>query len=192
MNDIVDLNIASYNTDYTLNMLDSDEIEEIIYNEEYSVSEDNTFADDNEDVVLAITDAGYPKLMAYSIASHNKQTLKNFMDTLLVSNKIHPEQAVFSTISFWVAKVKTNGAWDYKNVPGYAPYNKKWTAVQKNYTSARTSEWFGNYNYGFTGSLLFPCDTLLLGGDAVSWAHNGEKDSSEDKLAIRQGFNEGK
>lgn len=82
------------------------------------------------------------------------------------------------------------GDWDYKVVPGYSPYYKEWTAVQRYTTSTKTSEWFGNYNYGFTGSYLFSLSTLLAGGDGVSLIFHHTMDDLQDKTDVTQGYNE--
>ena len=134
-----------------------------------------------------VMSAGLPTLQAYGIARDNRSTVQKYYNA---SNMGNPTGALAATTAFWIAKVKTNGAWDYKNVSGYAPYNKQWNAVQKRVAMTRTSEWFGNYNYGFTGSALYTQGILLTGGDIVSLKHNHVPDSYSDKQAIKTGYQE--
>ena len=192
MNEIVDLGIGNFNTSFRLVMYDKNYIANQIYRQRYNICKNNDYYADTHSLVTLGKPSGLPKLNAYKIAQNNRNEIINFMNTILVSNPSQPAAATSATIGYWVGKVKTGGAWDYKNVKGFTPYNKKWNAVQRYTTSTKTSEWFGNYNYGFTGSVLFSKKILLAGGDAVSWVHNGETDSKEDKAAIKQGYNESK
>lgn len=98
--------------------------------------------------------------------------------------------AYSTTVGWWISKVQEGGAWDYKRVSGYKPWNKKWNAKQRWTTSVKTSEWFGNYNYGYTGHYLFTLNILLAGGDGVSLAFHHTFDDSQDKKDITQGYKE--
>lgn len=70
---------------------------------------------------------------------------------------------------YWIAKVEPNGDWDYKTQHGYSPYNKTFCCgYSRNFHMHQTSEWIGNYNYGYTGKLLFSLSVLKLGSNAVS------------------------
>lgn len=131
-----------------------------------------------------------PTLYAYSIASNNRDTLSAYYHAIADGIWGDPGAAYSATVGYWVAKVQEGGAWDYKVQPGYSPYYKLWTAVLKYDTEYRTSEWFGNYNYGLTGRFLFPLTTLLVGGDAVGILTSGGADDPADQQAITQGYNE--
>ncbi|WP_208643810.1 hypothetical protein [Paenibacillus barcinonensis] len=65
-----------------------------------------------------------------------------------------------------------------------------WTARVKNGTQFSTSEWFGNYNYRFTGKELFSLSILFAGGDGAGIVFGSGPDDENDKAAIRQGYNE--
>lgn len=96
---------------------------------------------------------------------------------------IHPIEA---TIAYWVNKVKSGGDWDYKQVPGYAPYSKTFCTFYDGVNYHRTSEYIGNFNYGYTGKFLFPLPILYAGSFAV--AKFDPKDT-DDWPAISDGFN---
>ncbi|MFB5759570.1 polymorphic toxin type 44 domain-containing protein [Paenibacillus medicaginis] len=116
--------------------------------------------------------------------------MANLYRTLSSGIGSDPAAAYSGTAGYWVGKVRPKGAWDYKTVPGYTPYNKLWTARVKNGTEFRTSEWFGNYNYGFTGKELFSLSMLFAGGDGAGILFGNGPDNEEDKASIRQGYNE--
>ena len=75
----------------------------------------------------------------------------------------------YATCQYWYAKIQPGGVWDYKVQSPYKPYNKYFCMTygindsKKNYH--RTSEFMGNYNYGFTGRVLFNLTTLKLGSN---------------------------
>ncbi|MCR5667772.1 MAG: hypothetical protein K6G05_01820 [Lachnospiraceae bacterium] len=179
VNDLVDIGVGYFDVNGHFVCYDAETIEDNVYRYDKQKERDDKY--------LAKYDAAYPILSAYKIASDNKRYIRDTFQSIAV---VDPVSAYGATVAIWVGKVRTGGEWDYKNVNGYAPYNRKWTAYQKNKSSIKTSEWFGNYNYGFTGRVLFTKDTLLLGGDAVSYVHNKAVDSPDDKGAIVQGFNE--
>lgn len=126
-------------------------------------------------------------LFAYTIATRNYWTLEDYFSALYVYS---PMSACVMTIAYWISKVQEGGDWDYKVVDGYAPYYTQWNAVQRYTTSIKTSEWFGNYNYGFTGRYLFSLSILLAGGDTVSLVFNHAIDDTQDRTDITQGYNE--
>ena len=182
-NEIVDLGIGSFNEDLSLDFVSADEIVDKVY-------EADQQCDNNSGKYRRTNKAApnRPTLRAYDISKSNKEFLRNNIKKVAVVN---PSGALTSTIALWVAKVRSGGEWDYKSVAGYKPYNKEWNAILKNNSIVKkTTELFGNYNYGFTGMLFFNESILLAGGDAVSWVHNGSVDSPEDKRAISQGCKE--
>ncbi|MBO6155562.1 MAG: hypothetical protein J6O60_08995 [Lachnospiraceae bacterium] len=178
VNQLVDMGVGYFNESGEFVSFDSEDVERNVYNYDKQVK--------NNECNIEL-DATYPRLNAYSIALQNKNYISGTLQALAA---VDPSTAYATTVAIWVAKVKEGGDWDYKNRNGYAPYYKKWNAYQKNISAIRTSEWFGNYNYGFTGKVLFSQEALLRGGDAVSYAKNRAKDTPDDKRAIVQGFYE--
>ncbi|MDT0121553.1 polymorphic toxin type 44 domain-containing protein [Paenibacillus sp. RRE4] len=145
----------------------------------------------NDSVISIMSDPDTPPyLNAYYMANQNRNTVKNYYDSLNSSIWVNARDAYTATVGMWVAKVQPGGVWDYKSVPYYYPARKLWTARVKNGTELRTSEWFGNYNYGFTGKELFNLPTLLTAGDAVGLGTSFRLDDDNDKNAVRQGYNE--
>ena len=132
-----------------------------------------------------------PMLYAYDKALQNKNELDEFFWAIAGNPFGNPSGAYPATVGYWVAKIREGGAWDYKIVPGYAPYDKLWYTYTKSTQTYRTSEWFGNYNYGFTGRYLFSLSILLAGGDFAAGHYWGNPpDSPGDKAAVTFRFND--
>jgi hypothetical protein len=192
LNDIAELGVITINNDFSISTLPSEEATKIIYERDQAqmnTSSQSSNAFDIQKVVESPSQLKQtrPTLNAYSIAKSNWSQLMNYYTAVAVTS---PTSAWTSTVAWWVAKVKPGGAWDYKSLSGYSPYNKTWNAVQKNTTSTKTSEWFGNYNYGFTGKALFSLNTLLSASKMVSYGYSHAPDSDEDIAAVTQGYNE--
>lgn len=132
----------------------------------------------------------YSILRAYDISVNNKNELKRYTKAMSSSNPNVYASGMAAAISYWVGKVKPGGDWDYKVQNGYKPYNRKWTMYLKNSTPVKTTEWFGNYNYGFTGKLFFSKSVLLSASEVVSIQTSHTHDNAEDKAAISCGYGE--
>ncbi|WP_167751454.1 polymorphic toxin type 44 domain-containing protein [Lentibacillus salicampi] len=98
--------------------------------------------------------------------------------------------ALSGTAFWWKGEVEAGGPWDYKSVSGFAPYNKTWSAQTYTGTQTMTSEYIGNYNYGYTGEFLFPEQILLWGGEYAG-GHLGTPEDAGDRNAIKAGFSDG-
>lgn len=123
-----------------------------------------------------------------SLVEGNRDELEDIYDTQLTFN---PSNAYTFTVGWWVGKVMEKGDWDYKVQPGYAPWYKKFCMQHYNgIIKEHNSKWLGNYNYGYTGELLFSLSVLHKGGDAVSYLLNWRPDSQEAKDAIEWGFSD--
>lgn len=90
---------------------------------------------------------------------------KDMLQLVLVNPNLSPWGA---TVGFWISKVEPGGDWDYKVQPGFAPYNSMFCCYFDSNFNHVTSEYIGNFNYGYTGSYLFDLDTLHWGSSAVS------------------------
>ncbi|RJE90440.1 hypothetical protein D3P07_09630 [Paenibacillus sp. 1011MAR3C5] len=132
-----------------------------------------------------------PDLFAYQIVKANKQEIQDYYLVALYIEGNRP-QALLATTALWISRITNQGIWDYKVQPGYTPHDKKWMAYTRSsqYPSTRTSEWFGNYNYGFTGRFLFSLSILYAGGDGAGIMWGNGFDSVEDKAAIKMGYDE--
>jgi hypothetical protein len=179
VNFVVTEGVASFDKEYNLKVESKDEITKRVYEKDQKQQEEPMISP------MYVPNAP-PTLRAYSIASSNRNTLKALYVGLANGIYGNAASAYSSTLGFWIAKVRPNGAWDYKVVSGYSPYNKEWSAIARYNTDYRTSEWFGNYNYGLTGHYLFSLSVLLNGG---YFAGMGSEDAN-DKAAITQGYNE--
>jgi len=210
INDIIKLGIVSVNKNFEFKALPRDEITKTIYNRDKELQQNGILSDNKFDpqqhinysftsslsanpltsamLTLTSSSSTLPTLYAFDTACQNHETLAALYNSL--SAFMFPPTAYSTTVGWWVSKVREGGAWDYKSVSGYKPWNKKWNAVQRWTTSVKTSEWFGNYNYGFTGHYLFSLNILLAGGDGVSLVIHHALDDPEDKAAVKQGYNE--
>lgn len=131
----------------------------------------------------------YPVLEAYKIADKNWQGLYNDWAALALGVFGNPTTAMSYVTSEWVKKVRPYGVWDYKRVSGYTPNTKKWDAIVKGgLVEVQNSDWFGNYNYGYTGKLIFPLSVLYTGGNVVSEIRNGAPDNFAAHQEIKEGY----
>lgn len=90
-----------------------------------------------------------------------------------------------ATVAYWVNLVREDGAWDYKSSDKYGPYNKLLCTYYDGKSHHITSEYFGNFNYGYTGAFLFSLDVLHAGSYAVSGFDPADQ---EDWPAIDDGY----
>lgn len=79
-----------------------------------------------------------------------------------------------AAISAWIAKVNNNGDWDYKTSSYYGPWDHVFCNISDGQYDHVTSEYMGNYNYGYTGSCLFSLQTLELASFIVSGFDNSD------------------
>lgn len=91
-----------------------------------------------------------------------------------------------TTVIYWVNKVREGGDWDYKRLEGFSPWDTEFYTYYDGYRHTVTSEYIGNFNYGYTGSYLFDLYTLYYGSYAVSGFDAADV---EDWPAITDGYN---
>lgn len=104
-----------------------------------------------------------------AICENNYQFLVSHFNSMLVLQTTDPTfNAWLSTASLWVSRVRPNGSWDYKVSAAYGPYNNVLCSYYKEAYRHITAEYFGNLNYGYTGSFLFRLDILHFGSSVVS------------------------
>lgn len=122
-----------------------------------------------------------------ALCSSNYNTLKNFYWSSFILTLTNPYINAWETTAvYWVNKVREKGDWDYKTQPGYSPWNKAFCAYYDGYYHHITSEYIGNFNYGYTGSYLFSLSVLHAGSYAVSGFDAAD---IEDWPAIDDGYN---
>ncbi|MCI6675653.1 MAG: polymorphic toxin type 44 domain-containing protein [Clostridiales bacterium] len=122
-----------------------------------------------------------------SLVRSNYAYIKNVFADL---SKYNAAQAWTLTVCTWVSLVMEGGAWDYKTQAGYAPWYKTFNAhFGRNNSKYRvvTSEFIGNYNYGYTGRQLFNLSVLKAGSFAASGFDSLD---SSDYPAIEEGYND--
>lgn len=166
-----------------------EEVEESVYNKGLLKRAKENFGN----VTLFADPGGLPTLQAYHVANRNRTLFAQYYNSAYQAAKYTgnaTSAAVSASTGWFVGKVKPRGDWDYKVVAGYSPYNKQWNAQTKNGTQVRTTEWFGNYNFGLAGSYLFALPDLLAGGHMASLATSLRFDGPDDTAAVRQGFND--
>ena len=120
------------------------------------------------------------------LCQNNYNTIESYYDDMLNLSVINPDLDPWtSTVSYWVGKVQEYGEWDYKRNPYYEPYNRVFCAYYDGEFHHITSEFLGNFNYGYTGSFLFDLTTLHLGSFAASGFSTTDYDDWE---AIDAGY----
>lgn len=132
-----------------------------------------------------------PQLGLGSMVSRNTNDVRGVYLSAAVYN---PSGAMASAIGYWVGKVQEGGDWDYKSKPNYAPYDRVFCCDYGKNNSKKfvhlTSEYIGNYNYGYTGSILFNLSVLKLGSFAAA-GFDADKDAG-DQPAIEEGYYDAK
>jgi hypothetical protein len=122
-----------------------------------------------------------------NLVHNNYNSLKDYFDILI---KYNPEWAYAYAVSYWVDRVQERGAWDYKVQPGYSPWYKE-LCCSYGYNNSKvlhlTSEFIGNYNYGYTGRFLFSIDTLYFGSYIASGLNDADV---SDHPSIWEGYND--
>ncbi|HBQ86066.1 MAG TPA: hypothetical protein DD811_06270 [Syntrophomonas sp.] len=186
INEIIQLGVASFDENFDLKVASPEETINIISERDKKLQQSGTRSTNKFDT-QSIMPTSLPVLDAYAIASDNYEIISDYFDAIQV---YAPWSAYPSTVSYWISKIKERGAWDYKVQPGYSPYNKQWQTLTLYTSSVRTSEWFGNYNYGFTGRFLFSLSILHAGGDGASYVFNHTIDDQEDRDAVTFGYND--
>ena len=123
-----------------------------------------------------------------------RKNTKDVRGCFLAMAKVNPSIAFSSAIGYWVGKVREGGDWDYKLPSKYGPYDRTYCCTYGKNNSKmyrhRTAEYIGNYNYGYTGSILFGLDVLKFGSGAAA-GFDFEKDA-DDYPAITEGYNDAK
>lgn len=122
-----------------------------------------------------------------NMCENNYKTLSNYYEEMKRLSLANPGLSAWgTTAAYWVSKVKPNGDWDYKTRPGFAPWSTTFCSYFDGNFQHITSEYIGNFNYGYTGSLLFSLDVLHFGSSAVAGFDKADED---DWPAIDAGYN---
>lgn len=128
----------------------------------------------------------FPGLHVNILTDNNMYEILEFMSNC---GALAMENTYALTVSYWIGKVRNNGEWDYK-VTGVFGYDQDLICCTYMHGTNvhKTCEWLGNYNYGYTGSALFPLPILETGSFAVSGFD--KNDIYTDWPVIKEGFND--
>lgn len=122
-----------------------------------------------------------------NLCENNYNTLSDYYEEMLRLVLINPNLSPWgATVGFWISKVEPNGDWDYKTQPGFAPWYTQFCSYFDGNFQHITSEYIGNFNYGYTGSFLFSLDVLHFGSSAVAGFDPADE---ADWPAIDAGYN---
>ena len=144
-------------------------------------------ADDTASLATSNTSAhgcGYEQIDFRGMCESNYNQIK---DIFTISSYSSWSDAYGTTVGYWVGKVRGGGDWDYKSTNEYRPSSKIFCSYYDGTYHHITSEYMGNYNYGYTGSYLFSLQILGTGSFVV--AKFDISDVHTDWPAIVAGFN---
>lgn len=131
-----------------------------------------------------VCDCNYIRKNATLTATQNYNHIDNYYNDMLILSATSPNISPWgATVGHWISLVEPNGAWDYKVFWLSNPYCFSIHGLGGYHF---TSEWFGNYNYGFTGKRLFSLTVLHAGSFAVSGFN--PSDVTTDWPAIDLGY----
>lgn len=202
LNSGVEQELMYFDENFQIHLLSPEEIvkkvlDESLKNPEERYINENEF-DFTDFVTLA---AAPPSKNIKNLVLENRKGLDSFYNTAITAQRYGGGDAFTSTVGYFVGKVMPGGAWDYKVVSGYSPWSKEFTGTFFDGTRVINSAYIGNYNYGFTGELLFSKNALLTAGDGVSiittFMDNAKKlqfkaslDGEDDKIPVRKGYDD--
>ncbi len=101
------------------------------------------------------------------MCEENYAEIEDYYYTVM-NDAINRDDAHYMTTVYWINKVKPGGEWDYKVQPGFSPYDKMFCSYYDLQHHHITSEYIGNFNYGYTGSFLYSLIALKTGSFVVS------------------------
>lgn len=200
LNSGVEEGLMYFDANYQIKIHTPEKIFETTLNESIINPKTNILFEENLKLISPMEIPGAPPaLNVKALVQKNRAELEKTYNTLLEAQKWGGGNAFSGIVGWWVGKVAPNGAWDYKVQPGYSPWSKKFTGQFFDGKNVINSAYIGNYNYGYTGELLFSKNALLTAGDAVSlvttFLSNVQKgkfkaqlDTEEDKIPVRRGF----
>lgn len=147
----------------------------------------NEYLANNKDVPKATTlNARVASLAWGDMVSTNYMEIKTIYQSTMA---YAPESAWASTVGIWVNRVRDGGIWDYKTSEDYGgDYRTEYDCtygLNNSKRGIRTTEFMGNYNYGYTGRILFSLANLKSASEFVAGAP--EKDV-DDQPIIEEGF----
>lgn len=177
INFLLEKDLATIDNNFKVTLPTPSEVAEIVYNSD-NTSENNTYS--------FSPFAMQPTIILFDLVSRNRAEIENIFYTTL---RVNPSGAHGFTTGYFVGKVQPGGAWDYKIQPGFQPWYKEFVAYTYSGRKIVTSEYIGNYNYGYVGQFLFSKTTLLMGGGVVG-SGVGSPEDAKDKMAITNGFDD--
>lgn len=130
-----------------------------------------------------------PDVDLIGLCEMNYNNLVSYYNAAVLIKELDPGNAADpyqSTVTYFIIKVRPYGDWDYKRLPGYSPYDKEFCTQLNSSFQHITSEFIGNFNYGYTGSFLFSLDILLAGSYVVSGFNPA--DEMDDWPVIEEGY----
>ncbi|ALS77271.1 hypothetical protein FQ085_13855 [Planococcus sp. ANT_H30] len=198
MNTLVEDDLLTFDENFQPVIYSPEEISQIVYEKSLSNPSERIIID-NQPVTIFADPSAPPSRNIKNLVIANRNNLESFLSSQKSLVKWGGGNPYTATIGYFVGKVKPKGSWDYKTVSGYAPWYKKFLGTFFDGTKVIDSAYIGNYNYGYTGELLFSKKDLLAAGDGVSiitsFMTNIQKgefkaslDSEGDKAPVRRGF----
>lgn len=130
-----------------------------------------------------------PEANLTSLVESNRREVDNYYSDMLRAFLLAPNGSVsayVASVNWWIGKVDHYGPWDYKRT-SMGPYNRQWYAYIYGVNRTVTTEYIGNYNFGYTGQALFSLQILYYGGQYAN-GNIFKQENYSDRAAIQDGF----
>gem|GEM_PF-2313743 len=143
--------------------------------------------------LMAAHTCSYTKVNLASICATNYSTIYNyFLYCVELQTRYGDAIDPFAmTVAEWVAYVRPNAPWDYKATSTYGN-NKTLCLTYSGATNSHQAmggEFMGNYNYGYTGKILFSLTVLKTASWVLAYGYGDGANEHEDQVVITMGYN---
>lgn len=190
-NQLIRIGLISYNANtQTFDVIDIHSNPNFIITKEDNIC----FSNDGNNAITPYAEVCSCSYSKFGLGAIVKRNTNDVRGCFLTMAKLNPDKAFTAAVGYWVGKVREDGEWDYKRHPNFAPYDRVFCCTYGLNNSKKsyhlTSEFIGNYNYGYTGSILFNLDILISG--SITAAKFDFKKDAADHPAIKEGYADAK
>lgn len=185
VNNLYEKNLVTITENLSIEPLDTEEVIKVVYKSSSNL--------EPSDITILSPDHGLPYINLVGLVTANRNEIETVYNDYLALSRLGANINPWAlTTGYWIGKVQEGGPWDYKRVSGFSPWYKQWWAYTYSGERQITTEYIGNYNYGYTGEFLFSLNILYLGGQIANGLKFWEPEDQEDRNAIRDGYYDAK